>query len=156
VPGLLFGSVDSARLVENLLYTYAARIDAGDLDGVAELFTHGRVVGAIGTPPFEGRDGVRGMFEASTRLHDDGTPRTKHVTTNAIVEVDDGAGTASARSYYTVLQQTDELPLQAIIAGRYEDTFQRIDGTWWFDTRTMRSEERRVGKECRSRWSPYH
>ena len=23
-------------------------------------------------------------------------------------------------------------------------------------TRTARSEERRVGKECRSRWSPYH
>ena len=22
--------------------------------------------------------------------------------------------------------------------------------------RTRRSEERRVGKECRSRWSPYH
>ena len=22
--------------------------------------------------------------------------------------------------------------------------------------RMMRSEERRVGKECRSRWSPYH
>ena len=22
--------------------------------------------------------------------------------------------------------------------------------------RVMRSEERRVGKECRSRWSPYH
>src|SRR2546422_3197332 len=24
------------------------------------------------------------------------------------------------------------------------------------DTERMRSEERRVGKECRSRWSPYH
>ena len=24
------------------------------------------------------------------------------------------------------------------------------------DTMAMRSEERRVGKECRSRWSPYH
>ena len=24
------------------------------------------------------------------------------------------------------------------------------------DVRTTRSEERRVGKECRSRWSPYH
>ena len=23
-------------------------------------------------------------------------------------------------------------------------------------TRPVRSEERRVGKECRSRWSPYH
>ena len=24
------------------------------------------------------------------------------------------------------------------------------------DNPTVRSEERRVGKECRSRWSPYH
>ena len=24
------------------------------------------------------------------------------------------------------------------------------------DSETNRSEERRVGKECRSRWSPYH
>src|SRR2546429_4586162 len=35
-------------------------------------------------------------------------------------------------------------------------------GTWTFagadfkNRRTKRSEERRVGKECRSRWSPYH
>src|SRR5256886_1557210 len=27
---------------------------------------------------------------------------------------------------------------------------ERIGAPWW------RSEERRVGKECRSRWSPYH
>ena len=26
---------------------------------------------------------------------------------------------------------------------------------YWIDF-TLRSEERRVGKECRSRWSPYH
>ena len=26
----------------------------------------------------------------------------------------------------------------------------------WRMERTTRSEERRVGKECRSRWSPYH
>ena len=26
----------------------------------------------------------------------------------------------------------------------------------WFSTAEHRSEERRVGKECRSRWSPYH
>ena len=28
------------------------------------------------------------------------------------------------------------------------------DGTW--NALVSRSEERRVGKECRSRWSPYH
>ena len=27
---------------------------------------------------------------------------------------------------------------------------------WLNGTKTPRSEERRVGKECRSRWSPYH
>ena len=26
----------------------------------------------------------------------------------------------------------------------------------FFADRVLRSEERRVGKECRSRWSPYH
>ena len=26
----------------------------------------------------------------------------------------------------------------------------------YYPTRHRRSEERRVGKECRSRWSPYH
>ena len=28
--------------------------------------------------------------------------------------------------------------------------------TWTFNLTAVRSEERRVGKECRSRWSPYH
>lgn len=128
---------DSVRAIENLLYTYAERIDGGDLDGVAELFTHGRIEAMPGQV-FEGRDGARSMYEFSTRLYpDDGTPRTRHITTNAIVEVDEEAGTATARSSYTVVQATDELPLQPIIVGRYHDTFHRVDGAWCFDTRTM-------------------
>src|SRR2546422_9898795 len=30
------------------------------------------------------------------------------------------------------------------------------DPNQWPTIKTRRSEERRVGKECRSRWSPYH
>jgi 3-phenylpropionate/cinnamic acid dioxygenase small subunit len=133
--------VETAREVENLLYTYAERIDRGDFEGVAELFTHGRIHGVEGGGPetvFEGRDGVRRLYERSTRLHSDtGTPKTKHLTTNAIVEVDETAGTATARSSYLVTQATDELPLQVIITGRYRDTFRRIEGRWWFESRTM-------------------
>ena len=131
---------DSAREIENLLYSYAERIDAGDLGGVADLFIHGRIKAAPDAPAdaiFEGRERVLGMYEAATRIYEDGSPHTRHVTTNAIIEVDEEAGTASARSYYNVLQQTDALPLQVIIAGHYHDTFQRIDGEWWFDTRIM-------------------
>ena len=34
-------------------------------------------------------------------------------------------------------------------------TFPSLYSQPYYD-RTFRSEERRVGKECRSRWSPYH
>ena len=32
----------------------------------------------------------------------------------------------------------------------------RVGNALHIPTRAWRSEERRVGKECRSRWSPYH
>ena len=32
----------------------------------------------------------------------------------------------------------------------------RVLAKWAHRTGRTRSEERRVGKECRSRWSPYH
>lgn len=131
---------DSAREIENLLHTYAERIDGGDFEGLADLFAHGRILPSPSgsrTAAIEGRTSVLGMYRAMTRLYPDGTPRTRHVTTNAIVEVDEQTGTATARSYYTVFQQTDALSLQAIICGHYHDTFARIDGRWWFATRTM-------------------
>ena len=127
---------DNCRTIENLVYRYAERIDAGDLAGVAELFRHGRIQAAPGVV-VEGADEVRRMYDGATRLYGDGTPRTKHVTTNVQVEVDEEAGSGSARSYYTVFQQTEGLPLQPIIAGRYHDTFHLVDGEWWFDTREM-------------------
>ena len=131
---------DAARDIENLVYTYAERIDAGDLDGVAALFAHGRICGVEDGPPetvFEGTARVRQMYEMATRLYDDGTPKTKHFTTNVRIDVDEDAGTARASAYYCVTQGTPELPLQVIVTGHYRDTFHRVDGAWWFDSRTM-------------------
>src|SRR3989454_12041687 len=36
------------------------------------------------------------------------------------------------------------------------DTPSKVNGTAVYGIDARRSEERRVGKECRSRWSPYH
>jgi 3-phenylpropionate/cinnamic acid dioxygenase small subunit len=131
---------DDAREIENLVYTYAERLDAGDLDGVAALFAHGRICGMEDGPPetvFAGVARVRQMYEMATRLYEDGTPKTKHLTTNVALHVDEDAATAHGSAYYCVTQATPELPLQVIVTGRYRDTFHRVDGTWWFDTRTM-------------------
>jgi 3-phenylpropionate/cinnamic acid dioxygenase small subunit len=131
---------DSARAIENLLYTYAERIDAGDLEGVAELFTHGRIRASVDAPPEQavvGRDAVLELYRGSTRLYEDGRPHTRHLTSNAIIEVGDDGLTAASRSCFTVFQQLKDFPLQPIISGRYHDTFRRLDGRWWFDTRIM-------------------
>jgi 3-phenylpropionate/cinnamic acid dioxygenase small subunit len=120
--------------ITNLLYRYAECIDTGDLTGAAALFEHARIrVGAEGTI-----DAARllAIWKSLIVLHPDGTPRTKHLTTNPIIEVDD-AETASCRSYYTVLQQTDELPLQTIVAGRYHDRFERVEDQWRFSYRDL-------------------
>ena len=53
------------------------------------------------------------------------------------VEVDGGAESATARSYFTVLQQVEDTDLRPIISGSYNDVFKVVDGAWWFDTREM-------------------
>lgn len=125
--------MSTATQITNLLYRYAELIDAGDLEGVtallarARLKTDGKVV--------EGWEPIHALWRDNVRLHPCGTPRTKHVITNPIIEVDEVAGTATCRSYYTVLQAAPGLPLQPICAGRYHDTFVRENGDWRFSER---------------------
>lgn len=117
----------------NLLYAYAEYIDSGDFDGAAELFAHARLRVSAG----EEVDAavILRLWRGMVIVYPDGTPRTKHVITNPIVEVDEAAGTATCRSYYTVLQHTDDFPLQVVVTGRYHDRFERVDGRWRFSYR---------------------
>jgi 3-phenylpropionate/cinnamic acid dioxygenase small subunit len=125
--------------ITNLLYRYAECIDAGDLAGAAALFEHARIRIGGADAEHDTIDAARllGIWKSLIVLHPDGTPRTKHVTTNPIIEIDEDAGTASCRSYYTVLQQTDEAPLQTIVTGRYHDRFERVGGQWRFSYRDL-------------------
>jgi len=119
-----------------LLYRYAELIDAGRFEEIADgIFAHAKfVVGPAETAVVDAR-GMLEMFRATTIRYPDGSPHTKHVVTNPIVDVDESSGTATCRSYYTVFQQTDTLPFQAILSGRYHDRFERVDGQWRFSQR---------------------
>ncbi len=125
---------DAAVAVHNLLFRYAEAIDAGDFEGIAELLAHARIGGEDGEAVVLGRAGVLAMFTGSTRRYPDGTPGTRHVTSNVILEAGPD-GTVDARSTYTVLQAVAGLPLQPIVSGRYRDRFERIDGAWRFAER---------------------
>jgi 3-phenylpropionate/cinnamic acid dioxygenase small subunit len=124
----------AAVAITNLLYRYAELIDAGDLEAAAEMFRFATVKSGP-----EGRvlepGGLLALFRSLVRIHACGTPRTKHVVTNPILEIDEDAGWARCRSYYTVLQAAPGLPLQPIVAGRYHDAFACVDGAWRFAER---------------------
>ncbi|MFA5883032.1 MAG: nuclear transport factor 2 family protein [Acidimicrobiia bacterium] len=131
---------DDWHEIETLIMTYAERVDLGDFAGVAALFEHATYRAENGGQIMsqEGSAAVQATFDTMVRRYPDGTPRTKHVTTNLMVEVD--GGTATSRCYYTVLQQTDVLPIQPIIAGRYHDRFAKVDGAWRFADRLIFSD----------------
>ncbi|MEO5842666.1 MAG: nuclear transport factor 2 family protein [Acidimicrobiales bacterium] len=133
--------------IANLIYTYAERIDLGDFDGVGQLFEHAEVTTeAPDAVPAVGAAAVTEMFTAWTKRFPHAanpsgyTLHTKHVTTNVQIYVDAPGETARTRSYFTVFMQTDTLPLQPIIAGRYHDEFRKIDGAWHFTHRHMLSD----------------
>lgn len=121
--------------IEALIFEYARRIDDGDFDGVGELFAHGAVATLDGTVLAEGADAVAGLYAATTKRYDDGTPRSHHVTTNVVVRAE--GDEATAQSYFTVFQATEGVPLQPIVTGRYEDRFARVGGAWRFARRAM-------------------
>ena len=126
---------DAVVQIQNLVHRYAELIDLGDFDGLGDLLGDAEVGSADSPGSLSGRDAVVDLFTSTTRRYPDGTPRTKHVTTNLIVDVDEEGGTATCRSYFTVLQQVDGLPLQPVIAGRYRDRFLRTAAGWEFAER---------------------
>src|SRR4051794_30903829 len=120
--------------VAELIYTYAERLDGGDFEALADLFANAELTTEGMDIVSRGREEVLATYTNWTRRYpDDGTPKTKHVMTNLIVDVDEGNGTAASRSYFTVLQAVPGvLSLQPIVAGRYRDRFECVDGVWRF------------------------
>lgn len=122
--------------IARLLFTYAERLDAGDLDGVAALFEHATFRSKGSDQALTGSAEVRAAFAESVVFHD-GTPATQHVTSNLYVDEDEDGNGAVAHSAFTVLQQTPTLPLQVVCAGRYTDTFERTADGWRFSDRMV-------------------
>jgi 3-phenylpropionate/cinnamic acid dioxygenase small subunit len=125
------GTADDKLAITELLYRYAELIDAGDFDGVGELLGKGTFMGV------EGAVTIGNLFAKTTRRYPEqgNTPRTRHLALNPIVDVD--GDTATARSTFCVVQQTETIALQPIVVGRYADTFVRGESGWYFTERIV-------------------
>jgi len=126
---------DDIESVRALIYEYAELIDLGQLDAVSALFTHGTWSSPGRGTPLRGAEQVRHAYDGVILY--DGIPGTKHVISNVTIEIADDRATATARSYFTVLQGRPDFPLQSVIAGRYHDRFARVDDSWRFADRQI-------------------
>lgn len=125
------GTADDKLAITELLYRYAELIDAGDFDGVGELLGKGTFMGV------EGAVKIGNLFAKTTRRYPEqgNTPRTRHLVLNPIVDAH--GDTATARSTFCVVQQTETIALQPIVVGRYADTFARGESGWYFTERIV-------------------
>jgi hypothetical protein len=136
MPGTEPSDAAASRVIENLIATYAFLVDDGEFAGLGDLLADAGF-SLNGGPAVRGRDAIERLARETLQTYGDGTPRTRHVTTNIIIEVDEQAGTATSRSYFTVFQSLPGFPLQAIASGRYQDRFQQRDGRWRFIQRLV-------------------
>ncbi len=121
--------------ITELLYRYAELIDAGDFDGVGQLLGRATFAGTRSSQ-VSGAAAIASLFATTTRRYPDtGTPRTRHLVLNPIVEVD--GQTATARSTFCVVQATETVSLRPIVVGRYLDRFSCDDAGWYFSERRV-------------------
>ena len=127
--------------IKALIYRYAQHIDNGDMESAAALFANGKLVVADpGGRAVEivGAAAVRALYQSYTRLYEaDGTPHTLHMTSNVLVDMTEGATSASASSYAVVFQALQDFPLQPIIGVRYHDQFVKLSSEWQFAERRI-------------------
>ena len=134
---------ESRNAITTLLYRYGECVDAADFAGLSDLFVQGRLLSSAAAEDKKGMKGpeIERFYAATNRVHEDGTLRTRHLCSNVIVEVDEDGDTATAQSCYVVFQATGKLPLQPIVAGRYNDRFENTNRTWHFAERVIHVDQ---------------
>ena len=88
---------------------------------------------------------------------------------NTLAEFDSSPG-GTSRTLMRLAQSAATFPVPRVPPGNYHEVMACLNRAWGTELVLcgirqfvnedelirVRSEERRVGKECRSRWSPYH
>ena len=131
---------DDYFAIQKLIFTYPRLLDRGEIDAMAALFAYATVYFPEQPPIHADAAAIARAYRDFLRISPDGTPRTRHVMANLIIEPD-GPDRARSTSCVMVFQQTDALPLQPIIGGDYEDRLQKVDGEWRFIERRIRNDQ---------------
>ena len=105
------GTWESHHAITTLCFRYAEAMDAADYDALTELFADAELSNEGFAGSIRGGAAITDLYRRTNRVHPDGTLRTRHLTTNLIIDIDEATDAAGARSAFVVLQQTPALEI---------------------------------------------
>jgi SnoaL-like domain len=125
----------SQRDIERLIYQVGYALEAGDFTRVGELMGDA-TLGAdrIGRKAFRGAEEIRDQYRRNNVVYPDRGRASKEIYHNILVDIDLDADRAHSLTSYTVAHQAPGEQFALIVAGSYEDEWERVNRTWrWPD-----------------------
>lgn len=122
-------ATDDLVAIWNLDAAYCHRIDAGDGDGYADLFTDDGVFEIVGLNTASGRE----ELAANARMFPQFMPATRHQIHDTHVELD---GDRARQTAYLSVVATGAEP-RIVQTGRYVDELVRTADGWRYARRTL-------------------
>jgi len=122
--------------IRRLIFECAEMLDSANYDGLGQLFARATVHVTGVNAPIKGSDDICDFFDGMNHRDSDGSPGTRFLTSNTIVDFSDDERSARSRSYFVCFQGSKS-HLAPIAAGRYHDQFSRAAGGWDFTERRV-------------------
>ncbi|WEK02975.1 MAG: nuclear transport factor 2 family protein [Candidatus Devosia phytovorans] len=121
--------------ITNLQHEFIETLDQRDYAGLAAMFSNGTLVIArpdLAEPPSATGEPAVAQMLATTLPPPMATAFGRHIASNLIIEIDEDAGTATARMYTAAYLVVEGRPAHFLGAGRHQHRFVRNDGVWEF------------------------
>jgi hypothetical protein len=148
----------SQREIERMIYAVGYAIEDGDFQRVGDVMgdaTFGADL--IGRKAFRGGDEIRDQYARTNIVYPDRGRGSKEIYHNILVDIDLHRGTATSVTSYTVAHQPPGDPFELIVAGKYEDEWERRDGAWhWVDRYIVVQYRNSLDKHMQSGTQPYN
>lgn len=138
-PGA-FADESSYGEIVNLEHRFIETLDQRDYAALATMFTNGTLVIArpdLAEPPSGTGEAAVAEMLTATLPPPSPTAFGRHIASNLIVEIDERAGTATARMYTAAYLVVQGRPAHFLGVGHHEDRFERIDGAWQFTEKVI-------------------
>lgn len=130
---------DALEAIQALCFRYTFALDDGDFAEVGRLLGRGVLRPAmpgVAAEPYRGAAEIEGFYRDQVITYR-GSPRTRHLITNQLIEVEEPAGTARSRCYFTVLQRAPGHDYEIVVGGQYFDVFALSGEGWHFTEKTI-------------------